>query len=91
MSSKQNERGEPGESGLPSCLRNIGSQTVFGALLEIGDKYSPFLTGMLSYGVRRLHVPDGEAAEHGANLRSVVQRDHEFPAKVAKALFKSGT
>ena len=39
VSNKQNEKEEPGESGLPCCSRNIGSQTVFGAVLEIGDKY----------------------------------------------------
>src|ERR1035441_10689245 len=39
VSNKQNQKEEPGESGLPSCLRNIGSQTVFGTLLKIGDKY----------------------------------------------------
>ena len=79
MSKKQNEKEELGESGLPSCLRNIGLQTVFGVVLEIGDKYfGVSATGMVSCGVRKLHIPDSEAAD----FRSVVQREHEFPARV---------
>jgi len=39
VSNKQNEREEPGESGLPAACGIFGSQTVFGVLLEIGDKY----------------------------------------------------
>ena len=85
----QNEKEEPGESGLLTCLRDSGSQTVFGLVLKIGNEhFAVSATGMLLCRVRKLHVPDGEAVEQGAHFWSVVQREHELPAKATKALFK---